>query len=256
MSRVHLLPRLTRLGVTRLRENFAGTQWDVDGVRQFLGEHAALVTYAASGGAKDENATFRIGERLRQIAQGCGYPDNTSNVAQSKFDHEASIHLSSCEELATGEGLRDDVWAFLTVAVAPDVVAWRFSDKAEARYAGGVRNAFQRLWMRGSTLDRGSAHPQRWALVRGLTEDALVQIFERPSIGGNRSLAIALAEGWLRTAERIGRKPMEPIMRAATKILRLRNEIIDLGLLDPDELSREVDDAFRVGQADVEASVH
>src|SRR5690606_31532772 len=130
------------------------------------------------------HASPAIGERLRQIAAECGFPDNSSQVARTRFDHVATQFLATADDLESGEALRDDVWAYLTVVVAPDVVTWRFSEEADGRFAGGVRNAFQRLWMRGTTLDRSANHPDRWGLVKALSEDALVQIFERPSIGG------------------------------------------------------------------------
>lgn len=72
----------------------------------------------------------------------------------------------------------------------------------------------------------------------------MVQIFERASIGGNPPLAIAVAEGWLRTAEKIGRGPMEAIMRSATMVLRVKNQIIDLAYLPPEELGLIVTEAF------------
>ena len=72
-----------------------------------------------------------------------------------------------------------------------------FLDLSPKRFTGGVRNAFQRLWMRGSTLDRGEDRPDRWGLVRALSEDAMVQIFERASISSDARLARAVAEAWV-----------------------------------------------------------
>ena len=121
-----------------------------------------------------------------------------------------------------------DESASVATAVIPDVVSWRFPERAAHRFAGGVRNTLQRLWLRGNVLDRGAGHPERWELVRSLSEDAAVQIFERASIGGNRLLAQAIAKEWMRMGARIGRSRMEPIMRRATKLIRLRNEIVDI----------------------------
>jgi hypothetical protein len=247
VSAVSLLPRLTPIGVDRVSETCG---LDCEAALQYLAEHSSLVSFAASGGTKDDLASPQIGERLRQIAEECGFPENTSQVARARFDHMAASFLATDEKLASGEGLRDDVWAYLTAVVAPDLVAWRFSKDAAGRFAGGVRNAFQRLWLRGRTLDRGEHHADRWGLVRALTEDALVQIFERPSIGGNRRLAVALAEGWVRAADRLGRGAMEPVMRAAAKIVRLRNEIVDLALLDDHELEGFIDEAFLLKPAE------
>ena len=77
-----------------------------------------------------------------------------------------------------------------------------------------------------------------------MTEDAAVQIFERASIASDKALAAGLAEGWVRMAQRIGRTAMEPVMRRATKLLRLRNEVFDLGGLTTLELEAVVDSCF------------
>jgi hypothetical protein len=87
-------------------------------------------------------------------------------------------------------------------------------------------------------------HEKRWELVINLTEDAMVQIFERASISGNPLFARAVAEGWLRTSNQIGRSQMESVMRSATKILRVRNQILDLGYLPAAELEELVSQTF------------
>ncbi|MCY1557285.1 hypothetical protein D9M68_941260 [compost metagenome] len=83
----------------------------------------------------------------------------------------------------------------------------------------------------------------------------MVQIFERASIGGNPPFAKALAEGWLRTAEKLGRGPMENVMRSATKVLRVRNQIVDLAYLSPDELDQIVSEAFDLAAATLSKKV-
>lgn len=229
---VQLLPRLTALGVNSVLEHGGAGELRPTMHRDFLAERSAMLSYAASGGHRSEEAAIELGKRIREVAGNAGFPDNPSQVARTKFDHDVSILLTSAEELQSGEALRDDVWSFLATAVIPDIVAWRFPDRAHHRFEGGVRNAIQRLWVRGVALDRGPTHEERWGLVRGLTEDAAVQIFERPSIAANRLLAIALGEGWLRMSKKIGRPAMEPVMRRAVKLFRLRNEIFDIGGLE------------------------
>jgi hypothetical protein len=213
--------------------------------RALLEQHSSMLSFAASGGSRSEALVARVGAELRDIAVRAGFPDNTSQVARSKFDHDVAIYLGGLAELQTGESHRDDVWAYMTTVVVPDLVCWRFPDRALHRFAGGVRNALQRLWMRGSVLDRGLGHPDRWGLVRNLSEDAAVQIFERPSIGGSPGIAKALSEVWVREAVRVGRGPMEEAMRRVTKLLRLRNEVLDLASLPGPELDALISEIFR-----------
>lgn len=250
--RVPLLPRLKAHGVATILERLCDLSPSARNGIELLKENSALKSSAPSGGTRADTVAVDITVELRKIAQKTGFPNANTQSAKALFDQEAAIYLGQKQELKTGEALRDDVWAFMTTVLAPDVVAWRFADQSRkrvARFAGGVRNSFQRLWVRGTVLDRGEDHPERWELVKQLTEDAMVQIFERASIGGNPPLAIAVAEGWLRTAEKMGRGQMEAVMRSATKVLRVKNQIIDLAYLPTNELELIVSEAFDLAVA-------
>ena len=249
---VLLLPRLTTLGVSNILESVGSSPLTSAGAKAILNDGSSMLSFAASGGNRSEELAENVGSAIREIALQSGFPDNTSQVARSRFDHETAVYLASHPDLGTGESLRDDVWSYIATVVVPDIVSWRFPDRATHRFEGGVRNALQRLWFRGAVLDRGEQHGQRWGLVRALSEDASVQIFERASIGGNRPLAIALAEGWVRMAAKIGRGNMEPVMRRATKLVRLRNEIVDLGGLLENELSAVVASCFELAWESIE----
>jgi len=83
-------------------------------------------------------------------------------------------------------------------------------------------------------------------LVRSLSEDAAVQIFERASIAGSRLLAMTMAEEWVSMAAKIGRSRMEPIMRRATKLIRLRNEIVDIAGLSSEARGALVASCFEL----------
>lgn len=240
---VLLVPRLTAIGVSLILD-VAGERPPTPELAQaVLADKSSILSFAASGGNRSALAND-LEAAIRAIAARTGFPDNTSQVARSKFDLEAAVWLGSDTRLRTGEFLRDDVWSYICTVLLPDVVGWRFSDRALPRFKGGVRNTLQRLWHRAVVLDRGEARDGRWDLVRALTEDAAVQIFERASIAGDKALAIGLAEGWVRMAQKIGRGSMEPVMRHATKLLRLRNEVFDLGGLTAVELKAVVDSCF------------
>ncbi|WP_139391056.1 DUF6339 family protein [Aeromonas hydrophila] len=249
--RVLLLPRLKAHGVTTIIEQFRNEYPSArDGVN-LLNEYASLKSSAPSGGVRADKVSVEITSSLRDIARDSGFPTNKSQSAKAMFDQKAAIFLGQREELKTGEALRDDVWAFMTTVLAPDIVMWRFTDKNRERFSGGVRNTFQRLWVRGTVLDRGGDHSNRWELINELTEDAMVQIFERASISSNYSLAKELAESWLKTERKFGRGPMEDIMRSAIKIVRVKNQIIDLSYLSSQELSLVVSKAFSFASAEL-----
>lgn len=177
------------------------------------------------------------------IARKAGFPDKRSSAARAKFDSACAIFLADHPLFQSGEALRNDVWTFIATGLLRQVTAWRY-DLAPERWHGGVRNTYQRLWMRARALDRGPDASKRWEIVESLTEDAFVAIVERPSIGGDRRLALAVGEGWLRASERHGRAAMEPIMRKAVVRLRLRNEITALSAIPSETLAKIVDAAF------------
>lgn len=245
MSRTRLLPRLNALGVAQILERTGTDGPSSDDALGLLEENSSLLWFAPSGGTAAVDLAGDIARGLREIAERHGFPQRGDTTRRAAFDVEAAIWLGPQDGLATGEGLRDDVWAFLTSVLLPDVVAWRYPDLNPSRFAGGVRNCFQRLWVRGSVLDQGSGHPDRWRLVETLSEDAMVQIFERASISSDARLARSIASAWVATADRIGRGRMEDVMRKSTKYLRLRNEIIDIGFLETEELDAVILDAFR-----------
>jgi hypothetical protein len=246
---IKLLQRLSPSGVTYVLDNSGDGQLSPEASRVLVAQRSAMLSYAASGGHKDPFVTGSIGERLREIARGSGFPENANPAACSRFDRDAAIYLAEVPELSSGEGLRDDVWAYIATVVVPDVVDWRFPGRSPERFHGGVRNALQRLWIRGRVLDRGPDASDRWGLLDKLKEDAAVQIFERPGIFGQRPLATALAEGYVRALEK-GGQGLEGVMRRATKLLRLRNEVYDLGGLPHEELCRVVDECFTLAAKD------
>lgn len=250
--RASLLPRLKAHGVAEILDDMRGASRVTKTGIDLLKEYSVFKSSAPSGGSRADTLAVNITAELRNIAKIATSSEVGAQFEKALFDQEAAIYLGQIEDLKTGEALRDDVWAFMTTVLAADVVTWRFPDKAPervARFAGGVRNTFQRLWVRGTILDRGEGHPDRWELVKQLTEDAMVQIFERASIAGNPPLARALAEGWLRTAKKIGRGPMEEVMRTATKLLRVKNQIIDVAYLSEEELELLVIETFDIALA-------
>jgi hypothetical protein len=244
MSGVVLFPRLNRLAANTLLDHFAGRTLQPAEVVDFLqgGLGNASFSFAASGGHRMPEAPVELCRSLRELARKSGFPESRDRKSRSEFDCEASAMLADAQYIQSGEAQRDDVWAFMSVVVAPDVVQWRFPDPDRSRFHGGVRNAFQRLWVRGTTLDRGREHPERWALLESLKEDELVQIFERASLAGNPNLAKAIAEA----AIRAGRgSNSEAVTRLAIKLIRLRNEVIDLSAIEADELGAALDSIFR-----------
>ena len=244
---VTLLPRLSTAAVEQLLAAPAEGAGAVD----IIGELPDAIAYGAVGGTRLHGPDLQaLKDGVERVARGAGYPQVRTSAARAAFDAACARHLATLPILQSGEAHRNDVWAFMAAYLFRPITHWRYADAPE-RHHGGVRNTFQRLWMRGTVLDRGDAHPDRWGLVEALTEDAFVAIIERPAVAADRTLALALAEGWLVASERFGRAAMEPIMRSAIIRLRMRNEIFALACLPAGELQAVVDDLFAEAEAAV-----
>ncbi len=249
---ITLLPRLRQIAVDRILDEL-GEELSMSASVDLVSSLPEDMSYATSGGSPIQQEALRdIRRMLVSTAEKHGFPEKTSTKARAAFDVDLAKILGGHPDFVPPEALRDDVWAFMTSVVAPDVVKWRFGTSSRERYYGGIRNAFQRLWMRAWSLDRGVRSEDRWLLVRELTEDAIVQITERPSVGGDRKFARALAEGWVRMAETAGRGAMEAIMRRAVISLRIRNQIQNLSALDDPSLHHVVDEAFAQAKASLD----
>lgn len=200
--------------------------------------------FSPSGGSKATQRDLkRVQEGVIRIAEKHGYIGSEANGSgKSDFDTETSIFLWN-QIGENPEALKDEMWSFFALILLPEIVIWRFGRKLE-RFEGGIRNTFQRLWVRGRILDRGEAHDDRWALLSALGEDALVGITERPSIGADPVLAKAVAEGWIRARKKYGNKGMENRMRNATIRIRINNVIQMMSVLDDQARARVIDAAF------------
>ena len=174
-----LLPRLSGPAADRILEGFLKCN-----PRAWKGfdpnDLPDPVRFAATGGSRASAVQLQeLRSGILHIASKRGFGKKNRKKRLARFDSDLSAWLAENQILAGSEALRDDVWTFIGVAMAPDVTYWRFGSARE-RYLGGVRNTFQRLWMRTMSLDRGQTVTERWKLVRELTEDALVQLTERP----------------------------------------------------------------------------
>ena len=241
---VTLLPRLNQVSVDHFLDD-KGSDFALKEAPNFIDDLPESIAYAASGGSVvDPDDLLEFRKQFLAIAVKFNFPERGSVRDRASFDSEAAEALGEHRLFTLPESMRDDVWAFVATVVLPDVVAWRFGTSSRDRFYGGVRNTFQRLWLRGWALDRGVGHIERWGLLNELTEDAFVQIVERPSIGGDRRLALALAEGWLRTAKKLGRERMEDIMRYAVIAFRVRNQVQLMVSVNDDQLRELVDNVF------------
>lgn len=240
---VILLPRMNGLDVQQIIEAISPATGSTSGV-EVVDNLPDSVTFAAVGGTPAMAQQLAdVRQEIEAVARRFGYPESGSAERRARFDAACAELLGTMPLFQSGEALRDDVWAFMATGLLPRVTFWRYGTSPD-RWQGGIRNTFQRLWVRARALDRGPDHKDRWGLLKALSEDALVALTERTAIAAQRHLALAIGEGWVRAASRYGRGHMEPVMRRAVIALRLKNEVMALAMLPDSVLATVVDHSF------------
>jgi hypothetical protein len=243
MSDVRLLPRLPAVNGRRLLAN-PGVSAGVD-PEMLRSAAEPFVSWAASGGHRATRGELdSLRDQICSVAAECGWPASSGQAARARFDARLGAALVESIRLPVAEALRDDVWSWVAIALVPDVSLWRFDAAAPERFLGGRRNTLQRLWLRARVFDRGVEADDRWGLLELLTEDAMVQITERPSIGADPRVATAIAEAWVRTALEVASGAMEDLTRHAVRNIRIANEVLCFAALDDEGLEAAVGEHF------------
>jgi len=250
-----LLPRISREDVWRVAEALEEAAATAENAREVVDSLGIAPRWNRSGGEVPPDRAFDdLAENLRQEARNSGYPEDPGEDGRRRFDRAACriLHESMLLRDAGGETLRDDCWAGLTCLHFPDLVIWRFRKPAAGRLGGGVRNLLQRLWLRVERFRLPDAVASPWLLVDNLTEDAFVQLLERPSLSAVPDVARGIGLIWMEHAR--GGGNVEALMRHVTRNLRARNEVRLLAALEPHELNRLIRSAFAEGEHYLEQS--
>ena len=218
------------------------------------------IFYVPTGGQiiNDENLE-KLRNNVLEKAKEYGFP-STNQKSFLEFEYEVAKILSNWSYLwidgePSGESFRNDFWSYLSIVIMPDIVSWRWGFPPEGeptkswsvRFIGGGRNAFQRIFRRILSLDRGPSHEDRFGLIRELKEDDFSNILVRTSLGSNSRIAIPLAEEYLAMRQR--RKDMKAsnqlkIYREATKDLRSYGVVQSLDLIDANNLKELISEVF------------
>jgi hypothetical protein len=195
--------------------------------------------YSATGGTRvAEEVLVDIRHRLVARAEELGFPDDTRQESRVAFDPIAAQILLEGLPIIPGEAARDDVWAFITLVLLPDLATWRFPKQEERRMLGGVRNVFQRLWWRARLL-RDEPAVDKYHLVR-LPEDALVGLMERPALSSNPMVAVSIARVVETLATTLPASTREDAWRDAYKRVRQRLAFVNLDALPEIEVAAQI----------------
>lgn len=203
-----------------------------------------------SGGSEMSPTDRReFSHELENIARKYGYPDYPDIRSQQAFDRAACRFLREFPifDKTGGETRRTACWAGLTCLDLPHIAVWRHFTNGKGlsrdRLHGGARNFLRRLWLRNKALLLSVTEGQDpWALIDELSEDAVVQIIERPSIASDPRLASFIGLAWKKFYHQ--GVSMEPVMRLATRRIRATSQTRMLTVLDDNSLEQLILDVF------------
>ncbi|MFC9395184.1 DUF6339 family protein [Streptomyces sp. NPDC057027] len=155
--------------------------------------------YVATGG--DRVSTTQLKDLRRavvELAERSGFPHSSDRARNAEFDLGLAALLHAEMGMVPAEAASRDVWAFLAIAVLPDVAYWRYPHPPRDRVLGTdlTRHVFGRLWWRGQ-LVRSSDTSDPYAALKILGEAAFDQIYaRRAALGGSPHMVRAILRVW------------------------------------------------------------
>jgi hypothetical protein len=228
---LYVYPRIDELHARRLIDELAGST-PADIHMRLAGQadlSHPIATYYTTGTRVPALRLAAVRREVVAVATGAGFPQGHDNRLRpiSEFDHRCAGILYRTMQILPADAAATGVWSFLSLVVLPDVVIWRYPNRAPVRLTGHPRrNALRRLWWRAHILGDGPDDPPAV-----LGEDQLVAIMERPTIGGDRRIARALCCAYLVTSTQRPSLPPMRLMREAAKRLTRLTPFLAVGAL-------------------------
>ncbi|MFB7341519.1 DUF6339 family protein [Streptomyces hydrogenans] len=184
--------------------------------------HSSAV-YVATGG--DRVSTAQLKELRRavvELAERSGFPHSSDRARNADFDLGLAALLHSEMGMVPAEAAARDIWAFLAIAVLPDVAYWRYPRPPQDRVLGTdlTRHVFGRLWWRGQ-LVRSPDTSEPYDALKILGEAAFDQIYaRRAALGGSPHMVRSILRVW-NDLDRRGLNERELFRDFLKRLLRL-----------------------------------
>ena len=228
-----LLPQIQDFTATKLINSIAN-----NGEIEIIDSEYSERFFTTTGGQRIPTSYLNdLRKEVYETAIRFGFPikkksylDFEYELAKIFFDSSFLWNDNDCNP--TGEALRNNFWAYLTIVLLPDIATWRWGfpkDNIPTKAwsgrmrGGGIRNTFQRIFRRVVSFDRGKNFPdsERLELIKQLNEDEFQAIIERTSLSASSKVSIFCAE------EIISRKPNKNISEKMKQFI-YRQSSIDL----------------------------
>ena len=195
---------------------------------------------------QEREGLVEIRFNILKTAEEMGFPNPVRAGGKGRFDRIAANQLYSMMNILPADAASPDVWTFMNMMVFPDITMWRYGQWSESidswtlapdRMFALNRSVFGRLWWR--------AHIFGPEIASNLGEDEIVQILERPRLGGNPELARILGRSLLDTALTSPSIPRMNLLRDVMKRLGRKMAVVSAHSLSPAELRDFVEETFR-----------
>lgn len=183
--------------------------------------------------------------KILGIAEEFGFPSVVSSKVLVEFDRYVGPEIHAQMTIMPADASSIDVWNFVNTAVVPDVVLWRYGrfhtqNKkwiiSEDRLFDMTRTTIGRLWWRVHLL--GSE------LAGKLGEDEVVNLLEKPRIGGYPLLSRAMGARLLTFASESNTGRRMELFRDATKRLLRKMAVQSVFIMTPEQIDDFVTSLF------------
>lgn len=188
---------------------------------------------------------LRLRAKVLGIAQEFGFPSVVSSKVLVEFDRSVGPEIHAQMTIMPADASSVDVWNFINTAVVPDVVLWRygrFNTEGKKwiisadRLFDITRTTIGRLWWRVHLLGPD--------LARKLGEDEVVNLLEKPRIGGYPLLSRAMGERLLSFASESNTGRRMELFRDATKRLLRKMAVQSVFVMTPEQIDEFVTSLF------------
>lgn len=183
--------------------------------------------------------------KILGIADEFGFPSVVSSKVLVEFDRSVGPELHAQMTIMPADASSIDVWNFINTAVVPDVVLWRYGrfhtqtkkwNISEDRLFDMTRTTIGRLWWRVHLLG-----PE---LASRLGEDEVVNLLEKPRIGGYPLLSRAMGARLLTFASESNTGRRMELFRDATKRLLRKMAVQSVFVMTPDQIDEFIISLF------------
>ncbi|WP_442574856.1 hypothetical protein ACSBPH_13615 [Microbacterium sp. F51-2R] len=216
--------------------------------------------YATAPTRVDKGMLDRLRDSVVALAEKHGFP-HMRNQQTYTFDQELAVLFTESVPMLPVEAADEEVWAFITLSVLPDVAIWRWpamqgdpdrtlvddegqarSDSRTDRLLGRRRGVFRQAWWRGYLLGQD-------ACLR-LDEDNFINLTDRVSLTGYGILGRLIVQAHL---DRIGQGAYHRRFALRRALILIGREFgrIAVEALPEEHIKAIVDHAFDRATIDV-----